>query len=150
MANTNIVRLAKEFVLKVGNMVIARCTDYTLTIGANIIDVTSFDSDDWEEALSGHKNFSISFSSMVTRDGTATEPYGQTGLGSGTFDNLFDQMANDNYPFTVALGTQGTGSASGHTYSGNGVFESIEMSGNVGDKIVYNGRIKGAGKLSRV
>jgi len=152
MSAVNIVRLAKEFVLIFKNKVIARCDNFTLSLGKNVIDITSFDSDGFEEHISDNRTWSISFGSMVTRDfGTG----GATGYGSGVFMAFFDHWASSasDYPVSVVLGdTSGTGPAGGTAYdafSGNGTMTDFSADGAVGDKITYSGTIQGSGKLSR-
>lgn len=153
MSNLNIVRLAKEFVLVFGNMVIARCTDFSLSLGDNKVDITSFDSDGFEEHIRDSKNWSISFGSMVTRDfGTPTA--GATGYGSGVFMNLFDHWASSagDYPAAIKIGdvnqaSPGTGNKYDY-FEGKGTI-TLDMDGSVGDKGTYSGSIQGSGKLSR-
>ena len=142
----SIVRLAKEFVIKVGShvannvMVIARCTDFSLTLGKNTVDITSFDSDGFEEFLGDNKNWSISFGSMVTRDGN--DP-------SGVFINLFDEWASaaTDLPVTVSIGAF-SGSGTGY-YEGEGILNDLSADGSVGDKATYSGSIQGTGKIER-
>jgi len=146
---SNIVRLAKEFVIKYRGTIIARCRDFSITVGKNTVDITSFDSDGWEEFIGDLKNWNISFSSMVTR-GTAT---------TGTFDKLFDFMVmtgtstaaqSSNYGATVILGDAGTTySASASYFEGLGILNNLSADGAVGDVISYSGEIQGAGKLQR-
>jgi predicted secreted protein len=146
---SNIVRLAKEFVIKYRGTIVARCRDFSITVGKNTVDITSFDSDGWEEFVGDLKNWSINFSAMVTR-GTA----GSTTFGTGTFDSMFDFMATDtdgsNYGATVILGDASTGyMASASYFSGLGILSNLSADGAVGDVISYSGEIQGAGKLTR-
>ncbi len=149
----NIVRLAKEFVLTFNSMVIARCENFSLSLGKNVIDITSFDSEGFEEHISDNRNWSISFGSMVTRDFPQTGA--ATGYGSGVFMNLFDHWASaaSDVPVNVVLGdTVGTGPTGGTAYdafSGKGTLTDLSADGAVGEKITYSGTITGSGKLSR-
>ncbi len=151
MAN-NIVRLAREFVVVLHGMVIARCTDFNLTLGKNTIDITSFDTGGFEDFIADRKNWSISFGSMVTRDygpGSAHQASG----GSGVFNNLFDMWlatAGD-YPATVGLGDWAAtgGDASGNWFYGGGILTELNVDGAVGDKMTLSGTIQGAGPISR-
>jgi len=148
----NIVRLAKEFVVKVNNMVIARCTDFSFNIDKTMVDVTSFDSAGFDEFLGDNKNWTISFGSMVTRDGTASEggAHAATGLGSGTFDNLFDHLVNNNSIYPVAIGIGDSAEPTGGNYwEGNGLLQNLSFDGAVGDKVTYSGNIQGSGKISK-
>ena len=146
----NIVRLAKEFVLALHDMVIARCTNFSISLGKNVIDITSMDSNGFEEHMGGNKNWSISFGSMVTRDFGATAP---TGYGSGVFMNLFDHWAAtaSDYPVNIILGDI-TATAAGGIYdafSGNGTLIDLAMDGAQGEKMTFSGTIQGSGLLGR-
>ena len=148
MAN-NIVRLGREFVVQLKGMVIARCTDFSLSLGKNTIDITSFDTEGFEDFLADKKNWSISFGSMVTRDYGVGSAHGATGLGSGVFNNLFDLWLSPSgdYPVTVGLGDSGQ---SGNYFTGGGILTDLSIDGSVGDKMTLSGTIQGAGKISRV
>ncbi len=151
MSTKNIVRLAKEFVVKVDNMVIARCTDFSFSINKSTVDITSFDSEGFDEFIGDSKNWNLSFGSMVTRDGTAGEAgaHGATGLGSGTFDNLFDHMVDtaSDYPVTVGLGDEL--GPTGAYWEGAGIVNDLSFDGAVGENITYSGEIQGSGKIVR-
>jgi predicted secreted protein len=143
---SNIVRLAKEFVIKYRGTIVARCRDFSITVGKNTVDITSFDSDGWEEFVGDLKNWSINFSAMVTR-GTATS----TTFGTGTFNAMFDFLASDgsNYGATIILGdTSTTYMASASYFEGVGILSNLSADGAVGDVISYSGEIQGAGKLT--
>lgn len=147
MSTKNIVRLAKEFVVKVKGKIIARCTDFSLSVNRETIDITSFDSDGFVEKLGGNRDWSLSFSSMVSRSvPSASAPYGLTGIGTGTYESLLDMMlaGTSDHPVTVALdaGTAGF-------IEGPGILQSLDMDGSVGDKATYSGNIEGAGRFSR-
>ncbi len=150
MSTKNIVRLAKEFVVVFNNMVIARCRDFSLSLGDTKIDITSFDSDSFEEHIRGNKNWSISFGSMVTRDhGTG----GATGFGSGVFMNLFDHWASSagDYPVTIKLGDTDYNPGTGNKYE---YFEgkatiTLDANGANNDIIGYTGNAQGSGSLKR-
>ncbi len=150
MSAVNIVRLAKEFVLTFNNMVIARCENFSLSLGKNIIDITSFDSEGFEEHISDNRNWSISFGSMVTRDFGATGP---TGYGSGVFMNIFDHWAGtaSDYPVNVVLGDTSATAVGGKydAFKGKGTMTDLSADGAQGDKMTYSGTIQGSGKLER-
>ena len=147
MANVAIVRLAKEFVLSISGMVIARCTDFSLSLGKNTVDITSFDSDGFEEYIADNKNWNISFGSMVTRDHGVGTSNG-TGWGSGVYLNLFDHWASSTSDYPVAVGIGDSGTAQEY-FTGLGILTELSMDGAVGDKITYSGTIQGSGKLVR-
>ena len=144
----NIVRLAREFVVVVKGMVLARCTNFTMNLGKNTIDITSFDTEGFEDFLADRKNWSISFGSMVTRDYGVGSAHAASG-GSGVFNNLFDLWLSPSgdYPVTVGLGDSGQ---TGNYFSGGGILTELSIDGSVGDKMTLSGTIQGAGKISRV
>jgi hypothetical protein len=162
---SNIVRLAKEFVIKYRGTIIARCRDFSITVGKNTVDITSFDSDGWEEFIGDLKNWNISFSSMMLRppEGVYWNPTGATEGSAfappkGVFEGLFDFMvatsaaiaSASNYGATVILGDDSTGyAASASFYEGFGILNNLSADGAVGDIISYSGEIQGAGKLTR-
>ena len=148
MATYAAVRLAKEFVVKVGDMVVARCTDFGLSLTKGTIEINAFEDEGWEKYIADNKGWSITFGSMVTRD------YGiGTGLpmaGSGTFDNLFDHWASaaQDYPVTVGIGDPD--GPTGSFFEGEGILTDMDVDGSQGDKQTYSGTIQGSGKLERV
>ena len=145
-----IVRLAKEFVIKVNGMIIARATDFSLSLDRQVVDVTSFDSAGWVEKISDNKDWNLSFSGLVTR--TYGNGDGGTGIGTGTFNNLFDLWvsASGDYPVSVGVGDSSTAtSASGNWFGGKGLLVSLNPQGSVGDKMTYSGTVEGAGALTR-
>lgn len=153
MSTKNIVRLAKEFVIVFNEMVIARCTDFSLSLGDSKVDITSFDSEGFEEHIRDNKNWSISFGSMVTRDYGETG-HGSTGHGSGVFMNFFDHWATSasDYPSDIKIGdvnqaSPGTGNKYDY-FEGKGTVI-LDVDGAVGDKSTYSGTIQGSGKLTR-
>ena len=150
---SNIVRLAKEFVIKYRGSVIARCRDFSLSINKNTVDITSFDTASWEEYVGDLKTWSISFSSMLTRTSTATT-WSNTGANAaptGTFDGLYMFMVGTSeegdYGATVALGDFDNKATA--VFEGIGILTSLSADGAVGDVISYSGEIQGAGALTR-
>jgi hypothetical protein len=150
MSTRNVVRLAKEFVVKINDMVIARCTDFSFSADRDTIDITSFDTAGFTEYLSDNKNWTISFGSMVTREAATGELgyiSGMTGLGSGTYENLLDLFLSPtgDYPVVVGL-NDSVGSA---WIEGYGILQSLSVDGAVGDKSTYSGNIQGSGQFVR-
>lgn len=147
----NIVRLAREFVVKIHGMVLARCTDFSATFGKNTIDITSFDTEGFEDFVADRKNWSISFGSMVTRDYGVGSAHAATGLGSGTFNELFDLWlsATGDYPVTVCLGDDSSEAPTGHWFEGGGIITELSIDGSVGESMTYSGTIQGAGEIKR-
>lgn len=144
----SIVRLAKEFVVKVNDMVVARCTDFGLSLTKGTIEINAFEDEGWEKYIADTKGWSLSFSSMVTRDygvGTSVPM-----AGSGTFNTLYDLWASagSDYPVTVGLGDPD--GPTGAFFQGQGILTDMSMDGAQGDKVSYSGTIQGSGKLSRI
>ena len=65
--------LSKEFALIYGGMVIAYCTDFTLEINKQIVDVTKL-GDEWKNKLVDVKEWKVAFNGMITR-GDNSIPY---------------------------------------------------------------------------
>ena len=126
------VRLAKEFSVNIGGNDVTRCTDFSLTLGKNTVDITSFDSDGFEEFLGDNRNWSISFGSMV-----------EVGSAVGTFGALFDLWLAD-AQLVIKLGDTGS-----DYFEGTGIFTDLSADGSVGDKISSSGTIQGTGKIAR-
>jgi len=59
--------LSKDFVLRYGGQVIAKCKDFTLDINKETIEVTTLDSDGWKQKLVDMKEWSASFNGLVAR-----------------------------------------------------------------------------------
>ncbi len=151
MSTKAIARLAKEFVVIVKGMVIARCTDFTMSVNKEVIDITSFDSKGFKEYVGDTIDWNISFGSLVTRNyGAGSTP---SGVGSGVFNNLFDQLVSEgnDYPATIGLGDSyiGTGVESGNFFSGGGILQGLDLDGSVGDRMTYSGNLQGSGELKR-
>lgn len=58
--------LSKEFTIIYGGEVIAYCTDFSLEINKEIIDITKL-GDSWKNKMVDTKEFKVSFNNMVTR-----------------------------------------------------------------------------------
>ncbi|VUX47807.1 putative Phage tail protein [Candidatus Defluviicoccus seviourii] len=82
----------------------------SISVDKTSIDVTSKDSDDWREAITGTKSVKI------TADGNHT--------GDATHDVLWD-AANAGTPWATQLVD-----ASGNTYTGNFIYENFTLSGS--------------------
>jgi hypothetical protein len=65
--------LSKEFALIYGGMVIAYCTDFSLEINKQIVDVTKL-GDEWKNKLVDVKEWKVAFNGMITR-GDNSIPY---------------------------------------------------------------------------
>jgi len=126
------VRLAKEFVVNIAGNNVTRCTDFSFALGKNTVDITSFDSDGFEEYLGDNKNWNIGFGSMV-----------ETGAAVGSFNALFDLWLGDD-AVVVKIGK-----LSSDHFEGSGILTDLSVDGTVGDKVSYSGTIQGTGKIER-
>ena len=63
------VILGKAMTLTYDSKVIARCTDFTLEVNKEPIDITTVQSAGWTEKKVDLKEWSISFNALVTRGG---------------------------------------------------------------------------------
>ena len=136
MATTPV--LTKELVLKIGTDTIARCTDYSLSINKEVIDISSLDSDGWKEKLVDMKEYNISFSAMVTR--------GTVGASETDFDELLTSLAGSDSAVAWTLIDGETGAVV--SLSGNAFLIGLDLSGSVGDKVTYSGNLDGTGAIS--
>jgi len=133
------VVLTKELILKIGTDTVARCTDYSLSINKETIDITSLDSAGWKEKLVDLKEYAISFSAMVTR-----------GVVSGS-ETDFDELLTSFIGTDTALGWTLIDGETGFVVSlnGNAFLVSLEPGGSVGDKVTYSGSLEGTGALAQ-
>ncbi len=129
------VRLAKEFAIEIDDKTLLRCTDFSFSLGKNTVDITSFDSDGFEEYLADNKNWSITFGSMV-----------QDGAADGSFNWLFDHWVHGDQDFPVKVKI---GNLTGEHFEGEGILTDLSMDGSVGDKISSSGTIQGSGEIER-
>jgi len=133
------VVLTKELVLKIGTDTIARCTDYSLSINKETIDITSLDDDGWKKKLADLKEYSISFSSMVTR--------GTLGTSETDFNEILTSFVGSDSALAWTLIDGGTGAVI--SLSGNAILNNLEVSGTVGDKVTWSGSMEGDGAISQ-
>lgn len=133
------VVLTKELVLKIGTDTIARCTDYSLSINKETIDITSLDDDGWKKKLADLKEYSISFSSMVTR--------GTLGASETDFNEILTSFIGSDSALAWTLIDGETGAVI--SLSGNAILNNLEVSGTVGDKVTWSGSMEGDGAISQ-
>jgi predicted secreted protein len=104
----------------VGGVAISNLTNVKMSIGANMIDVTTKDSAGWKEVLPGLKNASMSGDAIVDFSATNIPP-----------STIFTSYLSVGTSVAVIFydGTAGTGKS----YSATGYF----------DKLDYNGELEG-------
>lgn len=129
--------LGKEMTLSYASKIIARCTDFTLEVSKEPIDITTLQSAGWKEKKVDLKDWTVSFNALVTRgaDGTYT-----------VYDELLDDLLTNDDPVTVVVAdTDGSATIS---LSGSAFLVSLSTSITVGDKVTYSGSLEGTGALS--
>lgn len=129
--------LGKEMTLSYASKIIARCTDFTLEVSKEPIDITTLQSAGWKEKKVDLKDWTVSFNALVTRgaDGTYT-----------VYDELLDDLlTNDTAVTVVVADTDGSATIS---LSGSAFLVSLSTSVTVGDKVTYSGSLEGTGALS--
>ena len=112
----------------------AHSTSGSLSFSNSVIDVTTKDSQSWDEVISGRKSFSVS------ADGLAD------------FETVADRT---NFPTFSALALAGTVvffeiTNAGDGFTGQGIIESFEISGESDGTTTYSCSIKGSGPLTAV
>lgn len=128
--------LSKSFTLSYASKVIAKCTDFSLEINKEVIDITSLSSGAWKEKLVDLKEWKISFNGLVTRgtDGTYT-----------VYDALISDILTNDTAVTVVISTVAAGGSL--TLTGSAFLTSLQTSIQVGDKGGYAGTLEGTGSL---
>lgn len=131
------VKLTKEFLVKFGNKVIARCTDFTFEVNKQTIDITSLDSQGWKELMVDMKEWKVTFNALVTR--------GNPGVNGVDYDALLNDIKTSTAPSAVAIATAITGDK---FESGDAFLVTLNATGSVGDKVTYSGSFEGTGPLT--
>jgi predicted secreted protein len=125
-----------------GEQVFAHSISASLSVNNSLIDVTSVDSNSFEEMISGRKSFSIS------TDGLAD------------FDDVSNAKSTEQFSDLALAGTKvffmftrpDTGLTAGDLlgWSGGAFIESFEISRSSDDNITYSCSLKGSGELTKV
>lgn len=129
--------LGKAMTLTYDSKVIARCTDFTLEVNKEPIDITTLQSVGWKEKKVDLKDWSISFNGLVTRgaDGTYS-----------VYDELLADILGTDTVIAVSIDdTDGSGTIA---VGGNVFLVSLSTSVTVGDKVTYSGTLEGTGALA--
>lgn len=115
-----------------------RSNEVDLTLEANELDVTTFDSGGWTERLGGIRMAQVSAAGFYDADAIET--------GGLTFDSeLFSALGGSQAPMTVSA-TQADGAVA---YIGGFKRGSLTMLGNVGDAAAYSTDMWGDGVFGR-
>ena len=125
-----------------GEQVFAHSISASLSVNNSLIDVTSVDSNSFEEMISGRKSFSISTDGLADFDDVSaaksTEQFSDLAL-AGT--KVFFMFTRPDAGLTA-------GDLMG--WSGAAFIESFEVSRSADDNITYSCSLKGSGELSKV
>lgn len=122
--------------------VFAHSISASLSVNNSLIDVTSVDSNSWEQSISGRKGFTLSTDGLADFDDVAssksTEQFSDLAL-AGT--KVFFMMTRPEAGLTAGdlLG-----------WSGAAFIESFEVSRTSDDNITYSCSLKGSGELTKV
>lgn len=130
------VILGKAMTLTYDSKVIARCTDFTIEVNKEPIDITTLQSAGWKEKKVDLKEWSISFNALVTRgaDGTYS-----------VYDEFLADILDTDTAIAVSLDdTDGSGTIS---VGGDVFLTSLSTGVTVGDKVTYSGTLEGTGAL---
>lgn len=110
-------------------------TNISLSIDGNQINVSSFDSGEFEEFISGRKNWTISFTCRMDQEDT-----------DGQLTVLDDLLAGNNGEFVFGPSTTTTGDL---TFTGDGNPSNITIDAPDEDTIEISGEIQGTGTLTK-
>jgi predicted secreted protein len=138
MADTPI--LGKELAILYNAEVVARATDYDFELNGETIDISSLDSNGWQELMKGDLSWKITFSGLVTKGAPAT--------GYADYNALLEDLKTSQDAVTVGL-KHGT-PATFNYQTGSAFLTSLKLSGKYGDKVTYQGTLTGTGKLTTI
>ena len=112
---------------------ITHCTNTSMDLSQNLIEVTTKDSGGWQDNLPGLRSFTGSGDFFFSEDGAVN------------FEDFFDEV-NNRSSFTCRWSTAVTGDV---YYEGTVHLTSISASGGVEDAQVYNISFTGTGTLAK-
>ena len=114
----------------------------SISFSNSLVDVTTKDSNSWEEMISGRKSFSISTDGLADFDdvasATATEQFSDYALAGTQVFFTFERPATG----------LSTGDLEG--WSGSAFIESFEISAASDEAVTYSVSLKGTGQLTKV
>jgi len=117
----------------IDNNPVALSRNCALKIKNNLIDVTTKDSQNWQESMSSVKDWSIEFEGLVS--------YGSSELTTSFFTSQF-QVGE---PFFIQMGVIQAGFT--HVFWGEVAVESVSIDADNGEVASYSGSLKGIGKI---
>ena len=129
--------LTKEMTILQGTNVIAFCTDFSLEINKEPVDITNLSLSGWKQYLVDLKEWKVSFSGLVTRGTVVGSQVG--------YEQLMTSLLGTDTTLTCAVKSTGTGD---QYVTGSAFLISLKQSGTVGDKVSYSGEFQGTGALS--
>ena len=129
--------LSKAMTLSFNSKVIARCTDFTLEINKEVIDITALDAAGWKKKLVDLKDWKVSFNGLITRGSDTTY---------GVYDDLLSNILTSDS--TVPVAVTDTDASGTITLSGNAFLTALNLAAKVGDKASYSGTLEGDGELA--
>jgi TP901-1 family phage major tail protein len=113
---------------------LAKVKEATLSISADTIDTTNFDTDGWAENIPSFRSWSVDATLLYVPDDTTQED-----LEDALFGNL---------PLTVVLYPKDESSAKG--YKGTAYITSYEVGAPVDDAVTISVTLTGSGALTKV
>ena len=125
-----------------GEQVFAHSISASLSVNNSLIDVTSVDSNSFEEMISGRKSFSISTDGLADFDDVASSK------STEQFSDL--ALAGTKVFFMFTRPDAGLSAGDLMGWSGAAFIESFEVSRTADDNITYSCSLKGSGELSKV
>ncbi|MGM0504717.1 MAG: phage tail tube protein [Bacteroidota bacterium] len=132
MATTGPI-LGDDILLYITDTAIAHSTSHSLSLGKNLIDVTSKDTGSFEKSIAGRKNWSISCDGMVAYDAA----YG--------YEDLFDAWLNDT-ELSVKFSTEESDDI---YFTGTCLIESLEKNAPSGDKTTFSVTLRGISAIAK-
>ena len=125
-----------------GEQVFAHSISASLSVNNSLIDVTSVDSNSFEEMISGRKSFSLSTDGLADFDDVS---------GSKSTEQFSDlALAGTKVFFMFTRPDAGLTAGDLMGWSGAAFIESFEVSRSADDNITYSCSLKGSGELSKV
>ena len=120
----------------------AHADSSSISFSNSLIDVTTKDSDSWEEMITGRKSFTISASGLADFDdvtsATSTEQFSDLALAGTLVAFTFQRPATN----LTAGDLEG--------WSGEAFIESFDVDAPSDDKVTFSVSLKGTGPLSKV
>ena len=113
---------------------IAYCKNSAIKINRNLSDVTTKDSEGWNDFINGIKSWSLDFEGLVS--------YDDARFSTSYFLSKFKHSE----PFFISFGIIQDDFT--HTFWGEVAIESIEINSDNGEIVSYSGSLKGVGKLA--